>query len=270
MRKGAERAFPLRPWFFCAGPDCPGCVSPVSLLSHVVFCLMIILAIEASTSLASVALSIDGRVIQKECPVGASSSEMLLPMLQSLLDQGGIVLAQCDAIAFGAGPGAFTGLRVAAGITQGLAFAHDLPVIGVETLAAVAWASGAEVALAALDARMNEVYSACYVRHAQGMHRQGEIVLCAPGSVPFDVGPETPRVVCGNAASVYPEFAARAASANIPVLPATLPQAAAIVELGAFEYSAGRATTADFALPLYVRDKVAMTVAERLAIGGRA
>jgi tRNA threonylcarbamoyladenosine biosynthesis protein TsaB len=230
---------------------------------------MKILAIEASTSAASVALSIDGVLLEKRCPAGLSSSETLLPSLQALLAEAGIGLAQCDAIAFGAGPGAFTGLRVAVGVTQGLAFAHDLPVLGIETLAAVAWASGAEHSLAALDARMNEIYSARYLRHEHGVTRQGEITVAAPAAVPLELA-GSEWIVCGNAAAAYPLFAARLAAMNLTALPPTLPQAAAIAELAVFDYRAGRALAADLALPLYIRDKVALTVAERLATGGRA
>jgi tRNA threonylcarbamoyladenosine biosynthesis protein TsaB len=235
---------------------------------------MKILAIEASTHLASVALSIEGALLHKDCPPDVNSSLTLLPTLQALLAEAGVGLAQCDAIAFGAGPGAFTGLRVAVGVTQGLAFAHDLPVLPIETLAAVAWAGGAQRTLAALDARMNEIYAACYLRQDGdgGVLRQGDITVCGPTLVPLGNAADEPDgwTVCGNAASVYPAFAERLATAGLRALPAALPHASAVAQLGAIDCLAGRAVAAELALPLYVRDKVAFTVAERLAAGGRA
>ena len=232
---------------------------------------MKILSIEASTHAASLALYLEGAVRQVDCPVGVSSSETLLPKLQHLLDEAGITLSQCDAIAFGAGPGAFTGLRVAVGITQGLAFAHDLPVISIETLAALAWSSGADSVLATLDARMGEIYAAYYLRQGDNLLRQGDIVLATPDAVPLLIDSLSGLlVVCGNAAAAYPTFAARLADRFCVVQPEALPQAAAIAQLGALAFVAGKAVSAEQALPLYVRDKVAMTVAERLMQGGKA
>src|SRR5450759_3407814 len=131
----------------------------------------IIIAIETSTELASAALLHGDQVLTREVSGVQTHSQTILPMVQSLLAQAGISLAQCDAIAFGAGPGSFTGVRTACGIAQGLAFGLDLPVLPIVTLLAMAQAcreSGlASDVLCVLDARMGEVYWAQY-RYADG------------------------------------------------------------------------------------------------------
>lgn len=228
---------------------------------------MQLLAIEASTPTASCALWTDGGVVERFCASDRNASETLLPAIMALLAEHSLKLTQLDGIAFGAGPGAFTGLRVAAGITQGLAFAADLPVAPVETLAAVAWANGAEQALALLDARMHEIYAAGYRRQGGRLLRLGEIQVGGPDLLTL---PETSAgwTVCGNAWAAYPALAARLAGWS--VAPASLPGAAAVAELGSHIFADGGALAAELAQPLYVRDKVALTTAERLARGGKA
>ena len=237
---------------------------------------MRILAIEASTQEASCALLSDGVLIERRLDPALPSSETLLPAIERLLAEAGTGLAGLDAIAYGAGPGAFTGLRVAIGITQGLAFARDLPTVGVETLAAVAYEAlaadpDAAGALAALDARMNEIYAAAYERQGdgldQGLRRIGPIALAGASAVHLPAQPDG-WLACGNAAAAYPEFAARVAGFRASEI--RLPRAAAVARLGALALARGEGQAAELALPLYVRDRVAETVAERLAKGGRA
>jgi tRNA threonylcarbamoyladenosine biosynthesis protein TsaB len=228
---------------------------------------MRLLAIEASTPTASCALWTDGVVSERVCAADRNSSETLLPAIMGLLAEHQLGLAQLDGIAFGAGPGSFTGLRVAAGITQGLAFPFDLPVAPIETLAAVAWASGAERALAMLDARMQEIYAASYQRQGGRLRRLGELQVARPESLLL---PDTAAgwTVCGNAWLAYPALAGRLQGWSL--MAASLPMASAIAELGSHVFADGGALAADFAQPVYVRDKVAFTTAERLAKGGKA
>lgn len=228
---------------------------------------MRLLAIEASTPTASCALWSDGVVRERVCAADRNSSETLLPAIMGLLAEHRLGLAQLDGIAFGAGPGSFTGLRVAAGITQGLAFPFDLPVAPIETLAAVAWASGAERALAMLDARMQEIYAATYQRQGGRLRRLGELQVGAPDRLLL---PDTASgwTVCGNAWLAYPALAARLEGWSLAA--PSLPMAGAIAELGSQVFADGGALAAEFAQPVYVRDKVAFTTAERLAKGGKA
>lgn len=227
---------------------------------------MRLLAIEASTQTSSCALWHDGAVLERVCPSELNSSETLLPAIKALLAEHGLALNQLDGIAFGAGPGSFTGLRVAAGVTQGLAFAANLPVAPIETLAAVAWANGAHQAFAILDARMSEVYSGAYVREGDRLHRVGALQVNRPAALAL-LSAEG-FTVCGNAVGIYPVLRERLAGWQISA--SSLPSAAAIAELGSHVFLDGGGLAADFAQPIYVRDKVAFTTAERLAKGGKA
>jgi tRNA threonylcarbamoyladenosine biosynthesis protein TsaB len=187
-------------------------------------------------------------------------------MVQDLLRDAGIGLADCDAIAFGAGPGSFTGVRTACGVAQGLAFGARKPVLPLVTLEAMAEAcrarTGAADVLAVLDARMGEVYWAQY-RWTGEWQVVRAPALCAPGAVAPETVPGL--AACGNGFAAYPEaFAdkAWAAGAHGDILP----HARELAVLGVAALAAGRAVPADAAQPLYLRNKVAYTSAERQAI----
>jgi len=229
---------------------------------------MLILALETSTELGSCALWRDGELVERLCPAGQSHSETLLPLVRELLGEAGLKVAQLDAIAFGVGPGAFTGLRVACGIAQGLAVAANLPLLPVTSLEAMAEMTGAEQVLALLDARMGEVYAGSYRRSSEGYVLQGEIRVSVPGDValPTDAG----WLACGNAPAAYPELLARLTAAGVSVQPGILPTASALARLAAPRVARDEGIDAALAAPLYIRDKVAKTVAERLSEGGRA
>jgi tRNA threonylcarbamoyladenosine biosynthesis protein TsaB len=221
-----------------------------------------ILAIETSTEQASAALWQDARVTQKEITGVQTHSQTLLPMVQELLKEAGIGLSQCDAIAFGSGPGSFTGVRTACGVAQGLAFGCDLPVVPIVTLLAMAQACreecGVDDVLVVLDARMGEVYWAQY-RYADGWQTVLEPRLSAPSVVAAN----GEAVVCGNGLAAYPEaFANLVARAKYPHI---MPHAMHVAALAHDAYAAGGAVAARDAQPLYVRDKVALTTEERLA-----
>ena len=171
-------------------------------------------------------------------------------------------LQSLDAIAFGAGPGSFTGVRIACGVAQGLAFGAGLPVVPVCTLAALAQASGAQRVVAALDARIGEIYHASYVRDAQGWCPVHEPSLCRAESAPPVEGSEW--IGCGSAFEVYEAaLRSRYGEALARVRHGLVPHARDIGALGVESFRLGHAIAPDDAAPLYVRDKVAMTVTER-------
>lgn len=219
---------------------------------------MRVLALETATHRLSVAYWDDGVVVEKAVELPNGGSEWLLPAALALLDEAGITMKALDAIAFGAGPGSFTGLRLAAGCAQGLAFGLDLPVIGVNTLAALALASGEQRVFACLDARMNEVYVAAYDRGVEILAPK----VCPPERAALPEGDDW--VGCGDG------FASHAA--RLPAFrtrrPELRPTAAAVARLAAPKLARGEGVDAALAAPLYVRDKVALTTAERLARGG--
>lgn len=229
------------------------------------------LSLDTSTESGSCALTVDDQLFVRDCPVGRSHSETLLPLINELLAGAGLALSSLDGIAFGAGPGAFTGLRVACGIAQGLAVVHELPVLPVGSLAAMAWSASANIGervLCLLDARMGEVYWGCFERQADGVAVLTESAVCPPELLPIPAGGDW--IVCGNGLSAYPELAAKLAGIARTQLPTIMPHAAAVAALAAPALARGAGIDAALALPVYVRDKVALTTAERLARGGKA
>lgn len=229
---------------------------------------MRILGLETSTDLGSCALWLDGELTERRCPAGRPHSETLLPLVRELLAESGLDFSQLDAIAFGAGPGAFTGLRVACGVAQGLAVAADIPVVPVGTLEAMAAEADGGGILALLDARMNEVYYAAFKRDSGGLKLIGDVRVAPPADVILPEGDGW--LACGNALAAYPVLAQRVAEAGIAAMPEVMPTAAAVVRLALPRMEKGEALDPALAVPFYVRDKVAQTVAERLAGGGKA
>lgn len=229
---------------------------------------MLILALETSTELGSCALWRDGVVAERICPTGKSHSETLLPLVRELLAEAGVKVGQLDALAFGVGPGAFTGLRIACGAAQGLAVAANLPLIPVTSLETMAAQAGAERVLALLDARMGEVYSGSYQLVDGAYVLRGEIRVSGPDAVALPVEPGW--IACGNAIAAYPALAERLGAAGIAAQADTLPTAATVARQAAPRAARGEVIDVALAVPLYVRDKVAKTVAERLSEGGRA
>ena len=230
---------------------------------------MPILALETSTELGSCALLIGDQCLERTCPPGRPHSETLLPLIRELLAEAGLSFTQLKGIAFGVGPGAFTGLRVACGVAQGLAVAADLPLVPVNSLENLAEQSGLDAVLSILDARMGEVYVAAYQRQADMYVQQGDIQVVPPAALPLPDGSGWQAV--GNALGVYPALGDCLGAAGIPHLPETLlPQAGVAARLALPRLQAGQGIDAALAAPLYIRDKVAKTVAERLSEGGRA
>jgi tRNA threonylcarbamoyladenosine biosynthesis protein TsaB len=222
---------------------------------------MKILAFDTSTEYLSVSLGVGDDVRTYDCLAVQQHSSLLLPTVSKLIAEAGITLQQLDCIAFGAGPGSFTGLRIACSAAQGLAFGADIPVMGVSTLLALAEASGAERVIAAIDARMGEIYHAAYEKNASGWQEIIAPNLCKPDDAPSVVG--TNWVGVGNAFAVY-ENLQKMYSRQLLRIDATIfPHALNIISLAKIEFLAGRAVAAEFAAPVYIRNKVAMTHVEQ-------
>jgi len=226
----------------------------------------IILAIETSSELASCALLWGERVLSRESSGVRTHSQSVLPMVQELLAESGVKLAEVEAIAFGAGPGSFTGVRTACGVAQGLAYGLDLPVLPLITLEAMAEAcrakSGATEVLVVLDARMSEVYWAQY-RFDGAWRAVVEPVLSAPGAVQPLAADSL--AACGNGFAAYPEaFAGKPFAEHADA--GIVPHARELARIGAAALAAGQGVPAAQAQPLYLRNKIAYTSAERLVI----
>lgn len=221
-------------------------------------------AFETSTEWCSVALCCDGEIASLEARAPTSHGEVALPMLARLLETARMRAEDLDAVAFGAGPGAFTGLRIACGLAQGLAFARGIPVIGVSTLEALAEESGAERVIACLDARMREVYAGAWARVDGGWRAAFDAECVAPGaaSVPDGAG----WVGCGSGfAACGDVLRTRYGAALARVDASARPSAVAVARLAGPRLAAGEGVDAAEAQPAYVRDKVAETTAELAA-----
>jgi tRNA threonylcarbamoyladenosine biosynthesis protein TsaB len=223
---------------------------------------MKILALETSTQYCSVALWRDGDVDAREALAGQRHSELLLPMVEALLERHGLGLKGLDGIAFGEGPGSFTGLRIGCGVTQGLAFGAGLPVVGVGTLLAMAEAAQVERAVCCLDARMGEIYHAAYARSLAGWEAVHVPSLCAPVDAPLL--PAGPWTGCGSGFVAHEAALKRRYTGQLSaIMPDVFPHARDIARLAAREFGAGRTVTAERAVPVYIRDKVALKSDER-------
>lgn len=228
---------------------------------------MLLLAFEASTRRLSVALWRDGELAERVADVPNGGSELLLPWARELLAEAGLSLRQLDGIAFGAGPGGFTGLRLACGIAQGLAFGLDHPVVPVGTLAALALAGGDGKRFACLDARMNEVYVGAYRVSGDQVEELMAPKVGAGETAPLPEGGDWHGV--GDGFAAWGEVLRRRMGDRLCGDDATVfPTAAAVARLAAPVLVAGGGVTAAAAVPIYVRDKVALTTAERKARGG--
>ncbi len=225
---------------------------------------MKILALDTSTEYCSAAVWRDGVAFERDVHAGQSHSELLLGMIDEVLEESGVALAEVDALAYGAGPGTFTGLRIGCGVVQGLAFAAARPVVPVGTLLALAMASGARRAVCCLDARMREVYYAAYELKGDTWLEVHEPALYAPSAVPAVPGGDWTG--CGSGFLAYREaLAARYGSQLVAIMPDAHPRARHIAELAAVACREGRVMAPDEAAPYYVRDKVALKTSERPA-----
>jgi len=222
---------------------------------------MNLLAFDTSTELLSAAVMKDGLLVaQENTSGGAKASALLIPALLSLLGQAQLATSELDAIVFGRGPGSFTGLRTACAVAQGLGFGGNVPVLGIDTLHAIAeearHCSGATRVVAVLDARMHEIYTAKYAFDGSEWKREGDIALTRPEALDVPEG----WTLAGNAFAEYgsamPKGAARVDA---------LPLATAMLRIAPQLVAAGHAEDAMRAMPIYIRDKVAQTTEEREA-----
>ena len=221
-----------------------------------------ILGLDASTVYCSVALLRDGEVDARDVLAGQRHSELLLPMADALLKRHGLAVKDLDGIAFGQGPGSFTGLRIACGVAQGLAFGAGLGVVGVGTLVAMAEATRAGHVVCCLDARMGEIYHAAYTESGTGWKPVHDPSLCAPADAP--VLPAGSWTGCGSGFAAHGAVLQQRYAGRLSAIMADVfPHARDIVRLAAREFDAGRAVAPERAAPVYIRDKVALKTAER-------
>jgi tRNA threonylcarbamoyladenosine biosynthesis protein TsaB len=223
---------------------------------------MKILAVETSTEYCSVALWQDGAMSESAALVGQKHSEVLMEMMDKLLKDCGVTIAQLGGIAFGKGPGSFTGVRIACGVAQGLALGANLSVVGVCTLRALAQASGQDKVIAALDARMGEIYLAAYEKIGGEWRTKIEPCLCKIESSPALTGDGW--FGAGSGFAVNDTALSGRYSSQLSGVDALLvPLASAIAQLASIEFTKGNEVDAALALPLYLRDKVALKTSER-------
>lgn len=221
-----------------------------------------ILAIETSSEQLSLALAYKGAVHAFDRVVGNRHAEFVLPEIERLLSEAGADMKSLDAVVFGAGPGAFTGLRIACGVAQGLALARDLPVLGVGTLEALAEDADADRVIACIDARMGELYHAACRRSADGWDVLTAPELVAPEALP--IPDDGGWVGCGSGFRAHGALLAqRLGKRLVRFDPDALPRASAMLRLAQPRLAAGGGKDPAEAAPLYVREKVALKTHER-------
>ncbi len=217
-----------------------------------------LLAIDTATEQCSVALSYGTHCIMRCVQTPRGHAELVLPMVQDVMAEAGLGFTQLKAIAFGRGPGAFTGVRIAIGVAQGLAFAADLPLLPVSDLAAVAQQAAATVPadaqiLVCMDARMGEVYTGLFIPAVDGMvEPRGTEQVCPPERVAIVAGDLT--IGLGTGFRAYPSLRER--YSGITLIDDVLPRATEIARLGIRDWHSGLAVSAELAAPVYLRDQV--------------
>lgn len=224
-----------------------------------------LLAFDTATEWCTAALRLEDGCVFRQVHAGQKHSDLLVPMVMELLADAGLGLRDLDGLAYGMGPGSFTGLRIACGVAQGLALGADLPVLGVSTLEALAeeaWEiHGAEKVATCLDARMNEVYAGLYRRDGAGWRVLAGPVVCPPAAAPI---PDTGGYLgVGSGFAAYPALSEHFAETLIQVDGDIIPHARAIARLAAPRFARGEGLPAEAAEPLYIRDKIALKICER-------
>lgn len=228
---------------------------------------MKLLAIETATEACSAALYIDGEISERYQIAPREHTKLILPMADELLAEAGLSPAQLDAVAFGCGPGAFTGVRIATGVVQGIAFAADLPVVPVSTLATLAQGARREFGwsrvAAAIDARMGEVYWGSFEDDGEGIMRAvAEEQVIAPQLVPLLEGDSWCGI--GSGWQAYSsELAQRQGGAMSATNGEYFPHARDVAVLAVDGFARGESVAAEQALPRYLRDSVAKKAGER-------
>jgi tRNA threonylcarbamoyladenosine biosynthesis protein TsaB len=223
---------------------------------------MNLLAIETSTPYCSVAVCRGATVHARHFEAGQKHAELALDAVDALLKEAGVGVEHLDGLAFGAGPGSFTGLRIACGLVQGLALARTLPVVGISTLEALADEIAAERIVACLDARMGEVYHAAYERPGGSLNE-----IIAPGVYRPEAVPSIPGTGWVGGGSGFAthgaQLCARYGESLVSTHPGAAPTAAAVLRLALPRFERGETGDASRAVPIYLRDKVALKTSER-------
>lgn len=223
---------------------------------------MKILAFDTSTEYCSTALCHDGGIVRREICAERRHSELLLPMIQDTLAEAGLQLSDLDGLAFGAGPGSFTGLRIACGVAQGLALASSLPVIGISTLEAIAQQNTHDKIVVAIDARMSEIYHAAYIRQNGFWKVVSEPALFQPRHAP--ALPGAGWMACGSGFNVYAEqLQVIYRDSLMEIRGEQYPHAQEIAQLAAVRSLDEFCTDPAQAVPVYIRNKVALKESER-------
>lgn len=235
---------------------------------------MNLLAIETSCEHGSIALRCGDSLLERAIEGNAAHSEQVLPLIRVLLAEAGLAVGQLDAVAFGSGPGAFTGLRLACGLAQGLALGAGIGVAPVVSLEALALQEEGDRILVATDARMGEIYHAAYFRSSNGgIHGAPLRTVAAPGCCKPDdfAAPAGHWAGIGAAFGVYEDqLASHLGPRLLSARAQAAPRAREVAALGALVLARGELLAPELAAPLYVRDKVAFTTVERRARGGKA
>ncbi len=219
---------------------------------------MKILAIDTTTEACSAALHIDGDTCEKYDVVPRKHAELILPMIDHLLAESELSLANLDAIAFACGPGAFTGVRLCISVAQGLAYSVDLPLVSVSTLATLAQGAPADAKniLSMLDARMGEIYWGAFVRHNNGLvSAVSEERVCSPENITIESTGSFH--VLGPGWAKYDKILADKFSGQLlGSYPELLPHAQDVAEIALSKFADGESTDAKHAAPTYIRNKV--------------
>jgi tRNA threonylcarbamoyladenosine biosynthesis protein TsaB len=227
---------------------------------------MKLLALETSTEACSVALWLDGELRERFEVAPRRHAELALPWAEQLLAEAGVAKSQLDAIAIGRGPGAFTGVRLAIAIGQGIALALDRPVVAVSTLAALALQAPGPRVLAAIDARMGEVYAAAFeLRDGDAIALDAERVA-APYAIELPGDGDRWHGVGTGFAALDDALASRLGARFVSIDGNALPHAADVARLGALAFGRGEAVAPELAEPAYLRNNVALTIAEQQAL----
>jgi tRNA threonylcarbamoyladenosine biosynthesis protein TsaB len=222
-----------------------------------------VLAIDTSTEVLSIALRTERGTIERGLEMARGHAEQILPLIDAVLGEANVRLTELDGIAAGVGPGTFTGVRISVAVAQGLAYGAGLQVVPITSLEALAFPAieaGADLVIACLDARMGEVYWGCFARDpAQGLRALGSLQVSPPARVHLPSAGRYRGV--GRGFTAYPELGALADLDARSA--AALPNAADMARLGALRFAAGQGLDPADLKPEYVRDKVALTEAER-------
>ncbi len=228
--------------------------------------MMKVLAIDTATDNCSCALKVGDEVFEESVIAPQQHAQLLLPMIDKLMERGGVAREELDGLVFGRGPGSFTGLRIATAAAQGIAYALEIPVVGVSTLQALAHSQfrlqGQAFSVACIDARMNEVYWGAYQTHGYGNTvLLGEERVEAPERVNAPDDRNWQLVGSGTLVCQKVQLPLAAGAGDFQAR--SLPQAVDMLALAAPKLEKGEGVAADQALPVYLRNKVALTEAER-------